>query len=38
MKMATHEHTAEVVKKLSRVEGHIRGIKKCLRMDNPVIR
>ena len=30
MKMNTHEHTSEVVKRLSRIEGHIRGIKKML--------
>ena len=30
MKMNTHDHTHEVVKRLSRIEGHIRGIKKML--------
>ena len=28
--MNTHEHTSEVVKRLSRIEGHVRGIKKML--------
>jgi DNA-binding FrmR family transcriptional regulator len=30
MKMDTHEHTDEVIKRLSKIEGHIRGIKKML--------
>lgn len=30
MKMDNHERTHEVVKRLSRIEGHIRGIKKML--------
>lgn len=30
MKMNTHEHTNDVVQRLSRIEGHIRGIKKML--------
>ncbi|HOI75535.1 MAG TPA: metal-sensitive transcriptional regulator [Syntrophales bacterium] len=28
--MGTHEHTDEVVKRLSKIEGHIRGIKKMI--------
>jgi DNA-binding FrmR family transcriptional regulator len=30
MKIDNHEHTDDVVKRLSRIEGHIRGIKKML--------
>jgi DNA-binding FrmR family transcriptional regulator len=30
MKMVAHEHIDEVVKRLSKIEGHIRGIKKML--------
>lgn len=30
MKTNTHEHTHDVVQRLSRIEGHIRGIKKML--------
>ncbi|PKN65802.1 MAG: hypothetical protein CVU54_18560 [Deltaproteobacteria bacterium HGW-Deltaproteobacteria-12] len=35
MKMNTHEHSDEIVKRLSRIEGHIRGIKKMLEEDQP---
>ena len=30
MKMNTHEHNDDVIKRLSRIEGHVRGIKKML--------
>lgn len=33
MKTVKHEHTVEVVQRLSRIEGHIRGIKKMLEED-----
>lgn len=35
MKNDTHEHTDDVVKRLSRIEGHIRGIKKMLEEGKP---
>ncbi|MCE5212090.1 MAG: metal-sensitive transcriptional regulator [Deltaproteobacteria bacterium] len=30
MKMNTHEHNDDVIRRLSRIEGHVRGIKKML--------
>lgn len=34
-KMNAHEHTDDVIKRLSRIEGHIRGIKKMLEEGQP---
>lgn len=35
MKTIKHEHTVDVIKRLSRIEGHIRGVKKMLEEDQP---
>lgn len=35
MKTNTHEHVEEVIKRLSRIEGHVRGIKKMLEDGQP---